>query len=192
MSTRDLLASIPRWDRRNPNGNKNGVKVKLRPQPFQVLKALVERAGDVLTRDELRELLWPKGTFVDFEHGLNAAISELRGVLNDTATDPRYIETLPKVGYRIKVPVELVKTHEPSGAAKESSVTTPSPTPADVASTSVSSAPSGTQESGQASISAFILGEARKHKSVVTVIMVGLLLRPVAPGEQIYLHSPWL
>ena len=98
---------------------KHGVKVKLRPQPFQVLKALVERAGDVLTRDELRELLWPKETFVDFEHGLNAAISELRGVLNDAASDPRYIETLPKVGYRIKVPVELITTDEPSGAPQE-------------------------------------------------------------------------
>ncbi len=99
---------------------KNGVKVKLRPQPFLVLKALVERAGDVLTREELRELLWPKETFVDFEHGLNAAISELRGVLNDTASDSRYIETLPKVGYRVKVPIELIKLDEHSGMAKES------------------------------------------------------------------------
>jgi Tol biopolymer transport system component/DNA-binding winged helix-turn-helix (wHTH) protein len=88
---------------------KDGVKMKLRPQPFQVLKALVERAGDVLSREELRELLWPKETFVDFEHGLNAAISELRGVLNDTASNPRYIETLPKVGYRIKVSIERFK-----------------------------------------------------------------------------------
>jgi TolB-like protein/DNA-binding winged helix-turn-helix (wHTH) protein len=89
---------------------KHGTKLKLRAQPFQVLRALLERHGDVLTREELRELLWPKETFVDFEHGLNAAISELRGVLNDTASDPRYIETLPKVGYRIKVPVEETDT----------------------------------------------------------------------------------
>ncbi len=88
---------------------KDGVRIKLRPQPFQVLNALVERAGDVLTREELRELLWPKETFVDFEHGLNAAISELRGVLNDTASNPRYIETLPKLGYRIKVPIDRIK-----------------------------------------------------------------------------------
>lgn len=94
---------------------KDGVKVKLRPQPFQVLKALVERTGEVLTREELRELLWPTETFVDFEHGLNAAISELRGVLNDTASNPRYIETLPKVGYRVKVPIERIKPN----AAKE-------------------------------------------------------------------------
>ena len=93
---------------------KLGVKVKLRPQAFQVLKALVERPGDVLTREELHDLLWPQETFGDFEHGLNAAISELRGVLNDTAADPRYIETLPKVGYRIKVPIESVETLEPA------------------------------------------------------------------------------
>jgi DNA-binding winged helix-turn-helix (wHTH) protein/TolB-like protein len=87
---------------------KHGIKLKLRPQPFQILQALVGRAGDVLTREELRELLWPKETFVDFEHGLNAAISELRGVLNDAAGNPRYIETIPKMGYRISVPVETV------------------------------------------------------------------------------------
>jgi TolB-like protein/DNA-binding winged helix-turn-helix (wHTH) protein/Tfp pilus assembly protein PilF len=104
---------------------KLGIKVKLRPQAFQVLKALAERSGDVLTREELRELLWPKETFVDFEHGLNAAISELRGVLNDTAADPRYIETLPKVGYRIKVPIEPAETLDPSIAVNESAAGIP-------------------------------------------------------------------
>jgi TolB-like protein/DNA-binding winged helix-turn-helix (wHTH) protein/Flp pilus assembly protein TadD len=86
---------------------KHGIKLKLRPQPFHVLKALVERAGDVVTRAELRELLWAKETFVDFEHGLNTSIRELRGVLNDAANDPRYIETLPKLGYRMIMPVEV-------------------------------------------------------------------------------------
>src|SRR5215472_3302313 len=87
---------------------KNASRLKLRPQPFQLLLALVERSGDVLTRDELRQLLWPAETFVDFEHGLNTAIKELRGLLSDSATEPRYIETLPKLGYRILVPVEAV------------------------------------------------------------------------------------
>jgi pentatricopeptide repeat protein len=105
---------------------KHDVRVKLRPQPFQVLKALVERAGDVVTREELRELLWPKETFVDFEHGLNSAISELRGVLNDTPSDPRYIETLPKVGYRVNVPIALIKTDEQSDAANEPAAAMPS------------------------------------------------------------------
>jgi TolB-like protein/DNA-binding winged helix-turn-helix (wHTH) protein/Tfp pilus assembly protein PilF len=68
---------------------------------------LVERAGDVVTREELRELLWSAETFVDFEHGLNTSIKELRGVLSDSAGEPRYIETLPKLGYRMIVPVEV-------------------------------------------------------------------------------------
>src|SRR5690242_17121628 len=75
---------------------KQGIRLKLRPQPFQVLNVLVDRAGDVVTREELRKLLWSSETFVDFEHGLNTSIKELRAVLNDSANKPRYIETLPK------------------------------------------------------------------------------------------------
>jgi TolB-like protein/DNA-binding winged helix-turn-helix (wHTH) protein/Tfp pilus assembly protein PilF len=86
--------------------SKHGIKLKLRPQPFQVLRALVERPGDVVTREELRQLLWSAETFVDFEQGLNTAIKEVRGLLSDSADEPRYIETLPKLGYRIIVPVE--------------------------------------------------------------------------------------
>jgi TolB-like protein/DNA-binding winged helix-turn-helix (wHTH) protein/Tfp pilus assembly protein PilF len=86
---------------------KGGTKLRLRPQPFQVLKLLVERAGDVVTREELHQLLWSAETFVDFEHGLNTSIKELRGVLSDSANENRYIETLPKLGYRIIVPVEV-------------------------------------------------------------------------------------
>src|ERR1700692_89645 len=84
---------------------KHGTKLKLRSQPFQVLQALVERPGDVVTREELRQLLWPKETFVDFEHGLNTSISGLRSVLSDTASHSRYIEALPKLGYRIVIAV---------------------------------------------------------------------------------------
>ncbi len=86
---------------------KQGAKLKLRPQPFQVLEILIEHAGDVVTREELRERLWSKETFVDFEHGLYTAIKELRGVLSESANEPRYIETLPKLGYRLIVPVEV-------------------------------------------------------------------------------------
>jgi TolB-like protein/DNA-binding winged helix-turn-helix (wHTH) protein/Flp pilus assembly protein TadD len=84
---------------------KEGRRLKVRPQPFQVLEVLLERGGDVVTREELRERLWPADTFVDFEHGLNTAIKELRAVLSDSATEPRYITTIPKVGYRMIVPV---------------------------------------------------------------------------------------
>jgi TolB-like protein/DNA-binding winged helix-turn-helix (wHTH) protein/Tfp pilus assembly protein PilF len=86
---------------------KSARKLKLRPQPFQVLAALLERSGDVVTRDELRCQLWPVHTFVDFEHGLNTAIKELRGLLNDSASEPKYIETIPRLGYRIIAPVQM-------------------------------------------------------------------------------------
>ncbi|MGH9700767.1 MAG: winged helix-turn-helix domain-containing protein [Candidatus Acidiferrales bacterium] len=81
-------------------------RLKLRPQPCQVLLLLLERGGEAVTRDELRERLWASNTFVDFEHGLNTAIKELRGALCDSAAEPRYIETLPRLGYRLLVPVE--------------------------------------------------------------------------------------
>jgi TolB-like protein/DNA-binding winged helix-turn-helix (wHTH) protein/Flp pilus assembly protein TadD len=86
---------------------KHGVKVRLRPQPFQVLHVLVEHPGEVVTREELRKQLWPSDTFVDFEHGLNTSVKELRGVLGDSAMEPRYVETLPRLGYRIIVPVDV-------------------------------------------------------------------------------------
>ena len=86
---------------------KGATKLKLRPQPFQILQLLTIRAGDVVTREELRSLLWSSDTFVDFEHGLNTSIKELRAVLNDSASQSRYIETLPKLGYRLIVPVSV-------------------------------------------------------------------------------------
>jgi len=85
---------------------KHGRKLKLRPQPYQVLLLLLEHSEDVVTREQVRDRVWASDTFVDFEHGLNTAIKELRGVLSDSAKEPRYIETLPKLGYRLIVPVE--------------------------------------------------------------------------------------
>jgi TolB-like protein/DNA-binding winged helix-turn-helix (wHTH) protein/Tfp pilus assembly protein PilF len=85
---------------------KHRIKLKLRPQAFQVLLILLERAPDPVTREELRQKLWSSQTFVDFEHGLNTAVKDLRGTLSDSASEPRYIETLPKLGYRIIAPVE--------------------------------------------------------------------------------------
>ena len=79
---------------------KRGVRLRLREQPFQVLVSLLERPGQVVTRDELRQRLWPSGVFVDFENSLNTAIGRLREALDDSAEHPRFIETLPKRGYR--------------------------------------------------------------------------------------------
>jgi eukaryotic-like serine/threonine-protein kinase len=79
---------------------KRGVRLRLPRQSFQILKMLLERPGELVTRDELRAALWPLDTFVDFEHGLNAAINRLRDALGDKADDPRFVETLPRRGYR--------------------------------------------------------------------------------------------
>jgi TolB-like protein/DNA-binding winged helix-turn-helix (wHTH) protein len=86
---------------------REGIKLKVRPQALRVLLLLLERAGDLVTRTELHNLLWASKDFGDFEQGLNNTIRELRGVMNDSANDPLYIATLPKMGYRMIVPVEV-------------------------------------------------------------------------------------
>ena len=83
-----------------------GQKVKLQEQPFQVLAALLERPGEVVTREELRSKLWPADTFVDFDHGLNAAIKRLRDALGESAETPIFVETVARRGYRFIVNVE--------------------------------------------------------------------------------------
>ncbi len=85
---------------------KNGLKAKLQEKPFQLLAALLERAGEVVTREELRQKLWSDDTFVDFDHSLNVAINKVREALEDSADTPRYVETLPRLGYRFIAPVE--------------------------------------------------------------------------------------
>jgi DNA-binding winged helix-turn-helix (wHTH) protein len=87
---------------------RDGVKVKLQEQPFQVLLVLLERPGEVVTREDLRERLWPADTFVDFDHSLNTAINKLREALRDSASNPRFIETRAKRGYRFIAPVQLL------------------------------------------------------------------------------------
>jgi TolB-like protein/DNA-binding winged helix-turn-helix (wHTH) protein/Tfp pilus assembly protein PilF len=86
---------------------KHGLRLKLSEQPFQILAMLLARPGEIVSREELRELLWPSDTFVDFDHGLNNAVMKLREVLGDSSEHPRYIETLPRRGYRFIAPVEL-------------------------------------------------------------------------------------
>jgi DNA-binding winged helix-turn-helix (wHTH) protein len=100
---------------------KNGVKLRLQEQPFQVLAELLQHPGDVVTREDLRNKLWPSDTFVDFDHSLNTAVNKLREVLGDSASNPRFVETLARRGYRFIAPV-----HAP--ASVESS---PQPAPAE-------------------------------------------------------------
>ena len=85
---------------------KQGFKVKLQEQPFQILLMLLERPGEVVTREEIRKRLWPADTFVDFDSGLNRATNRLRESLGDDAENPRFVETLPRRGYRFITPVE--------------------------------------------------------------------------------------
>jgi DNA-binding winged helix-turn-helix (wHTH) protein/tetratricopeptide (TPR) repeat protein len=93
-------------DLRSGEVHKHGIRLKLQDQPFQVLALLLEHSGDVVTREELRQKLWPADTFVDFDTGLNSAIKKLRDALSDSAEEPRYIETLPRRGYRFIARVE--------------------------------------------------------------------------------------
>src|ERR1700693_4722963 len=95
-------------DLRSGEVHKHGIRLKLQDQPFRVLALLLEHSGDVVTREELRQKLWPADTFVDFDTGLNSAIKKLRDVLGDSAERPRFVETLPRRGYRWLAPVESV------------------------------------------------------------------------------------
>ena len=106
---------------------KNGVRVKLAEQPFQVLEALLERPGKLVTREALRERLWPDGTYVDFDRALNTAVAKIRDALGDSADEPRFIETLPRRGYRFIGPVERLDASGeivglPEGAAAERTI----------------------------------------------------------------------
>lgn len=87
---------------------KNGARIRLQEQPFQVLVALLQRPGQVVTRDELRANIWPADTFVDFDHSLNTAVNKIRESLGDSASSPRFVETLARRGYRFIAPVDLV------------------------------------------------------------------------------------
>jgi DNA-binding winged helix-turn-helix (wHTH) protein len=86
---------------------RQGIRIKLNAQPFQVLTLLLAHPGELLTREQIAAHLWPDGTFVDFDHGVNSAINRIREALGDTAASPRFIETLARRGYRFLAPVEI-------------------------------------------------------------------------------------
>src|ERR1700730_7786384 len=94
------------FDEASAELRKYGVPVRLQGQPLQILTALIRQPGQVVTRDEFQQQLWKGSTFVDFDHGLNAAINRLRQALGDSADQPRYIETLPGRGYRFVATVQ--------------------------------------------------------------------------------------
>ena len=113
MATSNSFPASARFDQfqvdlRSGVLQRSGVRVPVQGQPLQVLRLLLEAGGKVVTREELRKVLWPKDTFVDFELGVNTAVKKLRQALTDLAENPKFIETLPRVGYRFMIPVEWV------------------------------------------------------------------------------------
>jgi len=97
---------------------KQGMQIKLQEQPFQILAFLLEHAGEIVTREQLRQKLWPADTFVDVDNSVNAAINRLREALSDSAENPRFVETLPRRGYRFVAPVTEVKGAAGGSASK--------------------------------------------------------------------------
>src|SRR5258708_5907099 len=92
---------------------KQGLKIKLHDQPFEILKHLIENQGEAVSREELQKQLWPDGVFVDFERSLNKAVAKLREALADNRESPRFIETIPRHGYRFIAPVEVLDEAAP-------------------------------------------------------------------------------
>ena len=87
---------------------RQGIRIKLHAQPFQILVMLLERPGEVLSREEISQALWSDGTVVDYDHGVNSAVNRIREALGDTASNPRFVETLARRGYRFVAPVEAI------------------------------------------------------------------------------------
>src|SRR5258708_35026747 len=105
-STQNVRFGIYEADLQSGELRKNGHKVPLQDQPFQVFAILLQHSGKLVTREELRRKVWPEDTFVDFDHGLNTAITKIRTALGDDADNPRFVETMPRRGYRFIAPLE--------------------------------------------------------------------------------------
>ena len=119
-------------DLRSGELSKLGVPVRLQDQPLRVLELLLERHGQVVTRDELRQVLWPGDTFVDFDGGLNTAVNKLRAALGDSAGRARFVETVGRRGYRLVAPLEAVEA-PPDLPAQAPVPTAAAPAPSDLA-----------------------------------------------------------
>ena len=117
-SSRVVRFGVFEVDLRTRELRKNGVLIKLQGQPYQILAALLERPGEMVKRAELRQSLWSEDTFVDFDNSVNAAVNRLREALGDSAENPRFIQTLPRRGYRFIAPVETLD-HEPTDTSVE-------------------------------------------------------------------------
>src|SRR3954470_3906978 len=100
---------------------RQGIRIKLNAQPFQLLLMLLDHPGEILTREEISRTLWSDGTFVDYEHGLNSAVNRIREALGDSASNPRFVETLARRGYRFVAPVQRIAPEPLTNAAAPAS-----------------------------------------------------------------------
>ncbi|MDX6459624.1 MAG: hypothetical protein QOE55_3321 [Acidobacteriaceae bacterium] len=161
---------------------KHGLKLKVQEQPFQVLAMLLARPGELVTREEIRARLWPQDTFIDFDHGLNAAVRRLRDTLNDKAETPRFVETLPRRGYRFIAPVENLGIEE--AVHRETGVST---NPA----VEIRAAPEpGARPSDEASLQEAV--DQGSETDLARVTMDAKLATLVEPGTSPPLTSPTL
>src|SRR6202789_2622690 len=126
-SSRLIRFGVFELDLRSGELQKQGRKIRLEGQPVDVLICLLENPGELVTREELHRKLWPADTFVNFEHGLNAAVKRLRQALNDSAGNPRFVETLPRRGYRFIAPIHIVAASEDVPNLIETPPTGPAP-----------------------------------------------------------------
>src|SRR6202012_3842875 len=143
---------------------KHGVKLKVRPQPLRLLNLLLEKPGEVLTREEIRQQLWSAETFVDFEHSLNTAVMVLRGVLNDSAAEPVYIETLPRVGYRFIAAVSVMNEKVPVASVSAGDELGGEATPENNLGTSLNAAAPELEESEPASAAVSVVVAERRFR----------------------------
>jgi len=140
---------------------RQGLRVKLNTQPFQLLLLLLGRPGQILTREEIARDLWPEGTFVDYEHGVNSAVNRIREALGDNAANPRFLETLARRGYRFIAPVERLDLND-NAPRKNSSATESRPASESSASESSMAAASQSQAASAGKSAALPAGPRRK------------------------------
>ena len=126
-SVRSVRFGVFEVDLRSGELRKKGVKIRLQGQPYLLLVTLLKQQGEVVAREELRRTLWPEDTFVDFDHGLGTVVNKLREVLGDSASNPRFVETIPRRGYRFIAPVETIGESETAPAASQAPPNKPEP-----------------------------------------------------------------
>jgi cholera toxin transcriptional activator len=174
---------------------RNGTRLKLQLQPFQVLVALLERPKEVVSRDELRQRLWPQDTFVDFDHGLNTAMVKLRDVLGDSASSPKYIETIAKRGYRFLATPEAVLEQPPTVIAAHPAIEPQAPPQEAPSSVQAATAgmPAGAEASRESALPRASRGTARLLFILTQIMYLIFYLSALFSWENTYraAHLAW-